>query len=819
MSALSFTLSDTPAVAKDPALGHGSRSLRYLSRTGMAWITSRVPSPAVMITTSRRLQRYLDRGMDKSLFVWAQLPVRSSRGHWGGDGIRRLSLGFCLRLLRVFFVLGVVLPVGSASAARFTAACSGTTGNAASLVAAIVSANSSAGPDTVSLGVGCVYTLTAVDNFWYGPNGLPEIASTITIEGNGATITRSAKAPGFRLLFVGADPTSLSTSGYVSPGAGVLTLRQVTLTGGLAKGGDSDGGGGGAGMGGAIFSQGSVIVDHSTIVGNTAQGGSAVNNSAGVGGGGIGSDSPATGSGGGFLAGSSGVGGVGGTANSGGGGGGAGFRTAENGNPADVSGNPGAGGGPLTGTGGSGGSGATKNGAAGGDGSGGGAGGTGDPGGDFGGGGVRGGGGGGGGGGVGGGGAAFAGPGDGGGGGGFGGGGGTGGAGANGGDGGFGGGGGFGGMVGGDGGFGGGAATSTRGGGGGAGMGGAIFNMQGKLTIVDSTLAGNRAIGGADNVPDPGKGIGGAVFNMNGSVTATGSTFAGNTAVYDGASIYNLVYDGASARSAQTTLVDTIVANGVGPFDLSSVKPATTAGPTNLGSANADMNRFDLVRTMHAVGSGSVSGSPLTANPQLGALHGNGGPTQTMAPAAGSPVIDAAGSGCPATDQRGDPRPDNGETACDIGAYEVQDPPTRGGGGVVLPVIGTERLSPATFAVAPSGPTALAARRRDGTEVSYTLNEPARVRFTVIRPKPGRKARGGRCVRPNKRNRKAAKCTRRMTIPASFTMAGRTGSNRFRFTGRLRGRKLKLGKYLLVATPTAGAKPGRAARAAFRIIK
>ena len=151
----------------------------------------------------------------------------------------------------------------------------GTTGDVPSLIAAVGSANASPGPDTVALAPGCKYALTVVNNNWYGPNGLPAIASDITIEGNGSTISRSAAAPTFRLFFVGADPLSAGTDNYVSPGPGVLTLRNVTLTGGLAKGGDSNGGGGGAGMGGAIFSQGVVTVDHSTITGNTAQGGSA----------------------------------------------------------------------------------------------------------------------------------------------------------------------------------------------------------------------------------------------------------------------------------------------------------------------------------------------------------------------------------------------------------------------------------------------------------------------------------------------------------------------------------------------------------------
>lgn len=57
----------------------------------------------------------------------------------------------------------------------------------------------------------------------------------------------------------------------------------------------------------------------------------------------------------------------------------------------------------------------------------------------------------------------------------------------------------------------------------------------------------------------------------------------------------------------------------------------------------------------------------LIANPLLGALGDNGGPTETMAPAAGSPAL-TYGSGCPATDQRGNAR---NASSCTSGALEI----------------------------------------------------------------------------------------------------------------------------------------------------
>lgn len=69
-------------------------------------------------------------------------------------------------------------------------------------------------------------------------------------------------------------------------------------------------------------------------------------------------------------------------------------------------------------------------------------------------------------------------------------------------------------------------------------------------------------------------------------------------------------------------------------------------------------------------------------NPNLNSLANNGGPTQTMLPQSGSPLIEGVTAGsCQAggaagvtTDQRGLPRPDTSSPACDIGAVEVQRP-------------------------------------------------------------------------------------------------------------------------------------------------
>jgi hypothetical protein len=173
------------------------------------------------------------------------------------------------------------------------------------------------------------------------------------------------------------------------------------------------------------------------------------------------------------------------------------------------------------------------------------------------------------------------------------------------------------------------------------------------------------------------------VFNLNGAFTAVDSTIASNAATDDGGSIYNLVYDAATARTAQSTLKDTIVAYGTGvEADLVSTKPGSVSGAANNAgaSATADVSQFDLVQTMATREGGTITGTPLTGDPLLGPLQDNGGPTQTMALMPGSPAIDAGNSSGPSTDQRGDPRPVDftgipnaaGGDGADIGAFEVQ---------------------------------------------------------------------------------------------------------------------------------------------------
>ena len=463
---------------------------------------------------------------------------------------------------------------------------------------AICAANGTAGADTIVL-ERTAYTLTAPHNHWYGPTGLPPIYSEIIIEGNGAVIERSSDndAPPFRLLYVAGNLHAMLESDSPNgdtpgpPRHGTLTLRDLTLQGGFARGGDGGDagpgvGGGGAGMGGAIFSQGTLHLERVALIGNHAEGGDGGSTLGGVGlsgGGGMGSDggswvpvghinlpgggfesstvfvgsrlggdgtydqdnllSPDGGYGGGFADGIDGGGGEGSinpfpkasTAGGGGFGSGglSGAQEVDFGLPGGAQvvdfGLPGG-----VGGGGGGGGGDTKGLGRGGHG------------------------------GFGGGGGGYQAE-----------------SGSNGGPGGNG---GFGGGAGGvgnvfntaSGGFGGGDGDGTASGlvtysilgGGGAGFGGGVFNHFGTLRVLNSTLSNNSATRGEGSLHsdgtrgNPGEGRGGAIFNLNGTVALESSTLASNSASTDGTAVYNLFWNdevGNTVAAVTTTPAATVI--------------------------------------------------------------------------------------------------------------------------------------------------------------------------------------------------------------------------------------------------------------------
>ena len=113
----------------------------------------------------------------------------------------------------------------------------------------------------------------------------------------------------------------------------------------------------------------------------------------------------------------------------------------------------------------------------------------------------------------------------------------------------------------------------------------------------------------------------------------------------------------------------------------------------------------------------------------------------------------------------------------------------------LAPVISGLAVSPRSFFAAPRGGSIAAAT---GAAVSYRLSEAGVTTFRMERAASGRRV-GTKCVAPTRRNRRARPCTRYLQVRGSFIHTARRGSNSFRFTGRLAGKKLQPGKYRLSA--------------------
>ena len=132
------------------------------------------------------------------------------------------------------------------------------------------------------------------------------------------------------------------------------------------------------------------------------------------------------------------------------------------------------------------------------------------------------------------------------------------------------------------------------------------------------------------------------------------------------------------------------------------------------------------------------------------------------------------------------------------------------------PSLDSLSFSPKRFRAARSGPSTSG---RIGSGLSYKLSEAATVKFRVERAKAGRRSHGG-CLKPTRSNRRGKRCTRYVLQRGSFAHGGKAGQNKLRFRGRLRGRKLKAGRYRLraLALDAAGNR-SRRKRARFRIVR
>ncbi len=236
-------------------------------------------------------------------------------------------------------------------------------------------------------------------------------------------------------------------------------------------------------------------------------------------------------------------------------------------------------------------------------------------------------------------------------------------------------------------------------------------------TIADSTISDNDAIGGdGRGTGEGGKGLGGGVFfgggNSGALLQLINTTIARNNAVspfLQGTGGGGILFSGGAVDLWNVTVANnstllnlaahTLGGSGGGINNVSAAGSSSTLALYNTLVANnqagiapdfagivnfSDHNLIgiqDGSTGFHQANSGDLVGSvtnPL--DPRLGPLQNNGGPTQTMALLPGSPAINAGDNNIQlftgSDDQRGNGFARVAKGIIDIGAFEVQPPPS-----------------------------------------------------------------------------------------------------------------------------------------------
>lgn len=223
--------------------------------------------------------------------------------------------------------------------------------------------------------------------------------------------------------------------------------------------------------------------------------------------------------------------------------------------------------------------------------------------------------------------------------------------------------------------------------------GGTILVNSGTTTLTNSTISGNSAtnygggiivFGGALNVQNSTfynnsvtSYYGGGLLINAGTVTISNSTFNSNSAFYGGA-VFTFagttnLYNDTIANNTASTTGGGIYNNG-GTVNLQNSIVANNSNYDTVNTINS--LGYNLIKNYYTTPSGTTTGNIYNTDPALNAIANNGGPTQTMLPQAGSPVLDKIPSAnctvASGVDQRGYPRPATNAPSCDIGAVEAQ---------------------------------------------------------------------------------------------------------------------------------------------------
>lgn len=221
----------------------------------------------------------------------------------------------------------------------------------------------------------------------------------------------------------------------------------------------------------------------------------------------------------------------------------------------------------------------------------------------------------------------------------------------------------------------------------GGGLAFAAANVLTRVDVFGSTIVGNQSTTSSS-------GGGGGIFS-SGNLVVYNSTFSGNSARFSGGGILSTTFNG-RVNLQQVTLAGNTAdsdnnlsgsggglrAEGSGASSLNSAFAGNRSSSSGDDCSRAPALTFAAAAGNHLETTGTVtdcgfaSGSNSSGPARLGALAPGIGPTATHVPLAGSPLIDLGdAANCLSVDQRGQPRPAdgdlNGSSGCDIGAVEL----------------------------------------------------------------------------------------------------------------------------------------------------
>lgn len=243
----------------------------------------------------------------------------------------------------------------------------------------------------------------------------------------------------------------------------------------------------------------------------------------------------------------------------------------------------------------------------------------------------------------------------------------------------------------------------------GGGSGGAIFNAA-SLTVYDSTFFGNLAAGnGGALFSEAGTAVirrclldfnwaesGGGIFVGSGTLVLSNSTLTrgrsesggglfvdgDGEALIDGTTFdqNNADHGGALFREAAVVVGNSVFSRS---FDRGQVSESLECDGTGAAITSTGGNLAEDGSCQFGEPTDRNNTAPLLAD----VAASNGGPTRTILPLPGSPLIDGGvQSGCEEVDQRGAARPFDGDgdgiAICDIGAVEVPEPASTLASGV-----------------------------------------------------------------------------------------------------------------------------------------